>query len=616
MGGSWSKELVQATLDALEVATVAVDAATGAALINAAARDRLGDALDDVVAATSACARGDQPAAGSPLTIGSLTSSAGVRLGAIATVAPASNTEAELRRANLFLDSIVENIPDMIFVKDAEHLRFERFNRAGEQLLGQPRAALLGRTDIDFFPAEQAAFFQAKDRETLAGGAVVEIAEEPIDTPNGVRWLHTKKIPLLDEHGVPRYLLGISADITERKQAAEALRRIHGELERRVDERTTELHRAEDHLRHAQKLEAVGRLAGGVAHDFNNLLTVIMTQAAVATRDHGNPDRVRAAIDGIVDAARRAANLTRQLLVFSRQQVVQPRRLDLSRVVDELMPTLGRMIGEHVRLRVAPWHARAAWIDADPGQLEQVIFNLAVNARDAMPDGGELVVGVEHRGGDDPAGPPPGAYAVLTVADTGTGMDAATVARIFEPFFTTKAQGGGTGLGLATVYGIVTASGGTIRVHTEPGHGARFTIYFPSAPPGVMEDRRTDQAPGGSETLLLVEDDRLVRESLAHTLHAAGYLVVEATDGAAALRVLDTIAGAVHAIISDVVMPIMGGRELARRARLTRAGLRVLFISGHTPAVEDGFGAGEAFLAKPFEPTALLRRVRDLLDAP
>jgi CheY-like chemotaxis protein len=281
------------------------------------------------------------------------------------------------------------------------------------------------------------------------------------------------------------------------------------------------------------------------------------------------------------------------------------------------MPTLGRVIGEHITLRVAPPHGGAAWIEADPGQLEQVILNLVVNARDAMPDGGNLDVAVGHRtvAGDVPGEPPPGRYEVLTVRDSGMGMDTETVTRIFEPFFTTKEQGRGTGLGLATVYGIVTARGGTIRVDTAPGRGATFDVYFPAAPPGTADDRR-GPALGGSETVLLVEDDALVRESLAHTLHGVGYNVLEATDGVAALRVLDSVSGTVDVIITDVVMPIMGGRELARRARLMQPQMRILFISGHAPNVmEDGFGAGEAFLTKPFEPAALLRRVRELLDA-
>ncbi|KAB2892894.1 MAG: PAS domain-containing protein, partial [Kofleriaceae bacterium] len=541
----------------------------------------------------------------------------GGKLGCLATTAAGADAAA-LERANMFLDTIFDNIPDMLFVKDAEHLRFERVNRAGEQLLGRSRAELLGKTDFDVAPPEQAAFFQAKDRETLAAGRVVDIPAEPIDTPSGVRWLHTKKIPLLDEHGVPRYLLGISADITERKRVEVELEQIRDELEARVEERTNALRRAEEHLRQAQKLDAVGRLAGGVAHDFNNLLTVIMAQASVAGRETGDAANVRAAIDGILDAARRAANLTRQLLVFSRQQVVQPRRLDLTRTVSDLMPTLGRVIGEHLTIRIAPPHGGAAWVEVDPGQLEQVILNLVVNARDAMPDGGELDVAVTHRRvtGDVPGEPPPGHYAVLTVRDSGMGMDADTVARIFEPFFTTKMPGRGTGLGLATVYGIVTASGGTIRVDSAPGRGSTFDVYLPAAPEGADDEDRDASPRGGNETLLLVEDDARVRESLAHTLHGVGYNVVEAADGAAALRVLDSVTGAVDAIITDVVMPIMGGRELARRARLLLPDLRVLFISGHAPnVVEDAFGADEAFLAKPFEPAALLRRVRELLDA-
>ncbi len=534
-----------------------------------------------------------------------------------------------------FLDSIVENIPNMIFVKDADELRFQRFNRAGELLLGHSRAALLGKNDFDLFDAEQAAFFQAKDRETLAGGVVVDIPEEPIATPDGTRWLHTKKIPILDAQGRPRYLLGISEDITERKLAREALARAHDELEQRVAERTAELtlqmvereraeqalRASEQHLRQAQKLEAVGRLAGGVAHDFNNLLTVVMTQASLI---RSYPELVEArtlAAEAIIDAARRASTLTRQLLAFSSRQVLRPRDVDLSEILVGMEPMLRRMLGEQITLTVRPL-PDGGWIRADPSQLEQVVLNLVVNARDAITDTGRLDVDVSATEVQGAAGGrvPPGQYVVLTVTDTGSGMDVYTKAHLFEPFFTTKAAGRGTGLGLSTVYGIVTQSGGCITVRSEVGQGARFAVYFPEvggrragALPPADEDEAT--GPSGYETVLLVEDDEAVRSGIRIILVEAGHVVIAAADGHDALRRLEATPGVVNVLISDLVMPVMNGRELARRARLLRPGLPVLFISGYAPPADVELGPGETFLPKPFEAGTLLRTLRKVCDA-
>ncbi len=605
-------ELLAAALDAVGAAVVVAGRDGRLAHVNAAARARLApELLDGLAAAADLDAAGlrHRLAGVADATITALADQAG----AVAVIAPARTRDDELHRANVFLDSIVENIPDMIFVKDAAELRFARINRAGEVMFGVPREALLGKNDFDFFPASQAAFFQGKDRETLRLGAMVDIEEEPIDTPRGQRWLHTKKIPIVDAEGTPRYLLGISEDITEQKHAREALLRIHDELERRVVERTDALQRTEEHLRRAQKLEAVGRLAGGIAHDFNNLLTVIMTQASALPGYLGDDTRLRRASEGIVDASRRAANLTRQLLAFSRQQVLQPRPLDLGAVLAGLAPTLGRMIGEHVDLVVTP-PAGSTWIDADPGQIEQVVLNLVVNARDAMPDGGQVRLSVareEAAGADAPR-----ACVVLRVEDTGMGMDVETQARIFEPFFTTKAAGRGTGLGLATVYGIVTQSGGTIGVHTAPGRGARFEVTFPARPPCPEEARRVAiAARDGGETLLLVEDDPAVRAAIEHVLRGAGYVVFEAEDAVAALAALDRHGDKIDAMITDVVMAGMDGPALAAAARRRHAALRVLLISGYAPgALDSAASPRDAFLAKPFEPTTLLRRVRELLD--
>src|SRR5450755_462149 len=383
--------------------------------------------------------------------------------------APAAEVHG-LSQAEAFLDAIFENIPHMIFVKDAERLAFSRFNRAGEELLGMPRSALLGKTDHDFWPPDQVEHFVQKDRETLAGGKLVEIDEEPIQTAHGLRWLRTKKIPLLDAAGVPRVLLGISEDITEKKQIYEELLRTREELEQRVIERTSQLSRlneelsqevterkhaeealrqSQDQLRHAHKMEAVGLLAGGVAHDFNNLLTVITGYVATLLSDGGTSPAVRDDLTQVSRAAEQAATLTRQLLAFSRRQVLNPEVLDLNLIITDLGKMLRRLIGEDIHLQVR-LSARPALIKADPGQIEQVILNLVVNARDAVEGGGQITVESSHVEVSEPGRGGSRANVMLSVRDTGQGMDEETRARIFEPFFTTKERGRGTGLGLAT----------------------------------------------------------------------------------------------------------------------------------------------------------------------
>ncbi|HVU03328.1 MAG TPA: PAS domain-containing protein [Polyangiaceae bacterium] len=528
----------------------------------------------------------------------------------------------ELARTQTFIDSILENIPDMIFVKDAEELRFERFNRAGEELLGMPRASLLGKTDFDFFPPEQALFFQERDRATLAGGKLVDIAEEPIDTARGRRWLHTKKIPILDEHGRPSHLLGISSDITERRAAEEALRQAHDALEQRVQERTEALRKTEEQLLHAQKLDAVGRLAGGVAHDFNNVLAVILGHVGLLQRG-ATAEEMQEGLESIRIAADHAAALTRQLLAFSRKQAQQPRILNLNRVVDHARGMLSRLLGEDIHL-TTNLAERLGNVFVDPALIEQVIVNLAVNARDAMPQGGALTIAtapIRIEPGQRELGElRPGPYVCLRVSDTGCGMDETTRARIFEPFFTTKEPGKGTGLGLSMAYGVVTQSGGTIRVVSERGAGTTFSVYLPVAvgprsetpPPGGRVRLK-----GGGETILLAEDESPLRNVLRSVLREAGYQVLDAADGVDALRVADAHAGPIHLLLSDVVMPRMTGPELARALRERRPEVRVLLMSGYS---DDRLGEGvqgssaEPPLAKPFTADLLTERVRQALD--
>jgi len=382
----------------------------------------------------------------------------------------------------------------------------------------------------------------------------------------------------------------------------------------------------ENQLRQAQKMEAVGRLAGGVAHDFNNLLTAIMGYAQLAAGRLPPEHQARQDVQEILNASERAAMLTRQLLAFSRKEVIQTRVLDLGALVTEMAKMLRRIVGEEIQMLVRNQEGLGG-VKADLGQMEQVILNLAVNARDAMPTGGRLVIETENvELGEVYAGEhvaaKPGAYVLLAVSDTGIGMDEETKSHIFEPFFTTKDSDKGTGLGLATVYGIVQQSNGAIQVYSEPGRGTTFKVYLPRTA-GPVEVLRTsdslDQAPRGTETVLVVEDQEVVAAVVRGALQTCGYQILEARHGEEALRLWKARSASIDLIVTDVVMPTMNGPEFVRRARETDPGAKVLFMSGYT---EHGFsahgemGAADGFIQKPFAPAALARKVRELLDVP
>jgi PAS domain S-box-containing protein len=505
------------------------------------------------------------------------------------------------------LRGIVEHIPHMIFVKDAQDLRFVLFNRAGEELLGVPRDQMLGKSDFDLFPRDQAQFFVTKDREVLSSGRLLDIPEEEILSPSkGMRVLHTKKVPILDGRGRPRYLLGMSEDITERK-AAENER---SELARQLQE--------------AQKMEAVGRLAGGIAHDFNNLLTVIMGSGQLLLEELGRDRPERRDIEDIVKSAQRAAELTRQLLAFSRRQVLEPRVLDVNAVVGNIERLLRRLIGEDINL-LTVLARNAGLVRADPGQLEQVIANLAVNARDAMPNGGTLTIATANVTLDEAfvrehsdAGPGP--HVMLSVSDTGAGMSADVKARLFEPFFTTKESGKGTGLGLSTVYGIVRQSGGSISVESGLGRGTTFRILLPRVLDAEASAPGDTSHPGtlrGTETVLVAEDSQPVRQLAVRVLQGYGYTVLSAPDRDSAVRLAAEHAGPIHLLVTDVIMPDGGGPALAARMTVARPHLRVLYVSGYTDDAIAHHGVlepGIALLQKPFTPISLARKVREVLD--
>jgi signal transduction histidine kinase/CheY-like chemotaxis protein/HAMP domain-containing protein len=401
-----------------------------------------------------------------------------------------------------------------------------------------------------------------------------------------------------------------------------------GDVARGIDRRRLEdsLHESEAQTRQLQKMEAMGRLAGGVAHDFNNLLTVITMRSKILLEQLPADHPHRKAIKSIDDTAGRAAVLTRQLLTFSRKQVLAPVVLDLNAVVASLTEMLKRLIGSQVELVVTPGEP-VARVMADRGQIEQVIVNLVVNARDAMPDGGRITIGTanvaRHEGRDDPEGARPGPHVMLSVTDNGTGMDATTQARIFEPFFTTKAPGKGTGLGLATVYGIVRQSGGAIAVHSALGSGTTFEITLPAVEAAQTTEETSTQAPaGGTETVLVVDDESEVLALVEEALVAQGYQVLAAARPGDALHLAEGHRGPIHLLLSDVVMPEMNGTALARALRALRPEMAVLFMSGYAEDREDekpdrlepSTEAEGPLLQKPFTPVTVARAVRTALD--
>ncbi len=391
-----------------------------------------------------------------------------------------------------------------------------------------------------------------------------------------------------------------------------------------VERDVTERRNLEQQLRQAQKMEAVGRLAGGIAHDFNNLLTVINGYSELLVAQLREESPLKKAVEEIKQAGERAAALTRQLLAFSRQQVLEPKVLDLNEVVSHMERMLSRLLGEDVQLQTVL--GSDLWnVKADPGQVEQLVMNLAVNARDAMPEGGNLTLETSNVFLDESyanihSPMPPGPYVMLSVSDTGVGMDKETLSRVFEPFFTTKGQGKGTGLGLSTVYGVVKQSGGFIWVYSEPGKGATFKVYLPRAE-GLKDVQGKAASPHedlrGDKTILVVEDDESIRKLAVEILRQHGYTVLSAGDGEEALRTAGGHKGEIDLLLTDVVMPKIGGRELCKQLQQLRPATKVLYSSGYTDNAIVHHGVldpGTAFLQKPYSPISLARKVKDVLD--
>jgi PAS domain S-box-containing protein len=467
------------------------------------------------------------------------------------------------------------------------------------RLLGHPVEEMMGRSLLDFVHPEDRAAAAARLRHTRQG--YEEQGDLRFRTRDGkTLWALVATVPLPDDARGQAGTLAMVTDVTARR-----------ELEARYLQ--------------AQKMEAVGRLAGGIAHDFNNLLTIISGCGELLARGLLPGSDAADLVREIREAGDRAAVLTRQLLTFSRKQPLVVEVLDLNEVVGRVQRMLRRILGEDIE-QVVTQESALGRVNADPGQIEQVIVNLAVNARDAMPDGGTFMLRTANAQLDEDyarlrPGVRPGWYVLLAVSDTGCGMDEQTRLHLFEPFFTTKAPEKGTGLGLATVYGIVQQSGGHIDLHSEPGRGTTFNIYLPRSKASLSPEERAlgqSMARGGAETVLVVEDEEAVRSVMRRALEGAGYTVLEARGGAEAVRLAEQYAGPIHLVLTDVVMPGLNGRQVAERVTALRPGTRVLFVSGYTDdavARHGVQGEGLAFLQKPFMPDALARKVREVLDA-
>jgi len=500
---------------------------------------------------------------------------------------------------------ISENAEDLIAVIDADGRRIYTSPGYG-RLFGYTHEELQGVPIADqVHPEDRERILQAR-KEAFQTGARFRIEFRFRRKDGEWRILESTGGAVLNAQGIAEKLVAVSRDITERKHAEEILRQ------------------REEQLRQAQKMEAVGRLSGGIAHDFNNLLGVIIgySEDIELRVAHGDPLRKNA--EEIRKAGERAAALTQQLLAFSRQQVLQPNILALNHLVSDMGKMLQRLIGAHIELRTN-LDPELGSIKADQSQIEQIIVNLVVNARDAMPDGGELLIETSSVYLDEAQarGLPflrPGRHALLTVTDTGIGMDAETQRHIFEPFFTTKECGKGTGLGLATVYGVVKQSGGVVGVHSEPGQGSTFKIYFPQvvgqlAPP--KRDSSATRSFAGTETVLVAENEAALLELISDLLARSGYKVLSASDGIEAIEMARSFDRPIHLLLTDIMLPKLNGLALATHVAELHPGIRVLFMTGHSEPDEtlhESIPPDSEFLQKPFPRDVLIRKVRQTLD--
>ena len=517
--------------------------------------------------------------------------------------------EEQLRVERAYFYELFEGAPEAIAIVSGED-RVMRINSEFERTFGYPAEEAVGRRINELIvPDDLLDSAEALTKEVAAGSRIsVETVRRRKDGELLDVSILSRPIRVA---GASEACYAIYRDITEQKRSEQALRQ------------------SEQQLRQAQKMEAVGRLAGGIAHDFNNLLTAMTGHAELLLENDGLPELVRDEIEEIVRAGNRAVALTRQLLTFSRKQVVQPKVLDLDGIVRELEGMFRRLIGDEITLNTA-LGAGGARVQADRGQIEQVLLNLVLNARDAMAHGGRLSIetrpvhvqpGKAHIHG----GVAPGRYLLLSVTDTGTGMDEETLSRAFEPFFTTKEPGKGTGLGLSTAYGIIAQAGGGIALESDRGHGTSVRVYLPFVDAAGAQEATVEPTTvamgslNGTETVLLAEDEPTVRSLARRILQRHGYTILEAQNGAAALHVAETHPHPIHLLLTDVVMPQINGRRLAERCRLLRPEMRVVFMSGYNEEEIMHHGIRELsmhLLAKPFSPKELASVVRAALDEP
>ena len=522
------------------------------------------------------------------------------RLVIVRDVTEGNRVERELRESESRFRMLAERIEEVFFISDFKTGMSLYVSPAYEKVFGRTVESALAKplAWMEAVHPEDVERVRSREFESAQASTAHSSVFRVVHLDGAIRWVRARVFPVPGPTGAAERLVGIAEDITE-------------------------LRSTEEQLRHAQKMEAIGRLSGGVAHDFNNLLTAIMGYSQIASLELRPEDPLRRHIEEIQKAGERAGRLTRQLLAFSRQQVMELRVVDLSAGLTDLERMLHRILGEDVELRIAqaPGPLR---VMADPTQLDQVLVNLAVNARDAMPGGGRLSIETctveyaEPHTFEDTTYPA-GKYAVVAVSDTGTGIAPEFKGRIFEPFFTTKELGKGTGLGLSMVYGIVKQTGGFIRVYSEVGHGTTFKIYLPTVDAQVepTENRKPNSAPRGTETLLIVEDEGAVTTIARVSLERRGYRVLVAANGGEALLICERHRGPIHLLLTDVVMPGMSGPELAKRLAEVRPGMPVLFMSGYPQSagpLREMLDAGACFLEKPFTPSSLAWKVRETLD--
>lgn len=514
--------------------------------------------------------------------------------------------ENSLKASVLQMTAILNNIPDIAWLKDTES-RFIAVNAAFGDASGLSPQDHVGKTDLDIWPEDLANLYRKDDAEVMRSKRSIRVEERLVDYNGKEYWIETIKSPVFDSNGVVTGTTGIARDINDRKlsEAEKAL--------------------LEEQLRQAQKMEAIGQLSGGIAHDFNNMLTAVIGYSSLALMEMSDDDPNRHNIDHILMAANKAAALTQSLLAFSRKQVINLVRVNLNDVLLNFRKFLLRLIREDIELKFR-CTAEELPVMLDHGQLEQVLMNLATNARDAMPKGGDVVIETSlidldqqfvntHGFGDA------GKYALVSVTDTGMGMTESVRQKIFEPFFTTKEEGKGTGLGLAMVYGIVKQHKGSIDVYSEPGIGTTFKIYLPlDRTSSEAEPQKVEEQPplrGGNETILVAEDDVALRALAVTVLRHYGYRVIEAVDGMDALTKVMENKNSIDLVLLDGIMPKMNGKIAWQEIKALNPGIKAIFMSGYAEDVftKDGIPEGEAiFIQKPLPPSVLIRKIREVLD--